>query len=181
MDQDSSQRLINDRASQEKWQCLRRNTRFLTPSFDRVDPDLNQVCSKGNFFRCRKKLLEDVSLSVRFVKHLIGTIDDVGALEWVTDPVTGESTLQEIFYITNPGYGYSRPQSQGGKFADFLVTFDPDWVADPAGWAEAHPGANPMQFNWYWSCPKAKREYYAMNVTLKKDSAITGRAGLTTR
>lgn len=119
-------------------------------SFDRIDPDLKPACQSELSFGAEKKLAENVSLSLRLVyKHLIRTIEDVGALEWVVDPQTGSKTLEEIFYITNPGYGYSRPVSQGGKFADE-----------------------------YWPCPKAKRDYYALNLSLEKKLSDRWQAGI---
>ena len=141
---------IDDRESQENGNVYAGTLDFLPPSFDRVDPDLKPVAQREISFGVEKKLMENLSLSARFVqKHLIRTIEDVGALEWVTDPETGETTLQEIFYITNPGYGYSRPISEGGKFADE-----------------------------YWRCPKAKRDYYAMNLSLEKRFSHNWQGGI---
>jgi hypothetical protein len=66
---------------------------------------------------------------VRFVyKHLIRTIEDVGFNQAGT-----------LFYTCNPGFGWTLPQKDGGRYPD-------DWYA----------------------CPKAKREYYAVNVALDK-------------
>ena len=142
--------LIDDRASQENGNTYAGTLDFLPPSFDRVDPDLKPVAQREISLGAEKKLMENVSLSLRLVqKHLIRTIEDVGALQWVTDPQTGETTLEEIFYITNPGYGYSRPVSQGGKVADE-----------------------------YWPCPKAKREYYALNLSLEKRFSNNWQGGI---
>ncbi|MGB9763950.1 MAG: carboxypeptidase regulatory-like domain-containing protein [Candidatus Saccharicenans sp.] len=142
--------LIDDRASQENGNTYAGTLDFLPPSFDRVDPSLKPVAQREISFGAEKKLMENVSLSVRLIqKHLIRTIEDVGTLQWVTDPQTGENTLEEIFYITNPGFGYSRPVSQGGKFADE-----------------------------YWPCPKAKREYYAMNISLEKRFSKNWQGGI---
>jgi hypothetical protein len=142
--------LIEDRESQENGNVYAGTLDFLPPSFDRVDPDLKPVAQREISFGVEKKLMENLSLSARFVqKHLIRTIEDVGTLEWVTDPDTGATTLQEIFYITNPGYGYSRPISEGGKFADE-----------------------------YWPCPKAKRDYYAMNLSLEKRFSHNWQGGI---
>ena len=44
-----------------------------------------------------------------------------------------------LFYTANPGYGWTLHQKDGGRFPD-------EW----------------------WSCPKAKREYYAVNLSLDK-------------
>ncbi|MDY0231763.1 MAG: TonB-dependent receptor, partial [Candidatus Saccharicenans sp.] len=124
----------DDRESQEYNNTYAGTLDYLPPSFDRIDPDLKPAAQSELSFGAEKKLTEHLSLSARLVyKHLIRTIEDVGALEWV------DETLQEIFYITNPGYGYSRPISEGGKFADE-----------------------------YWPVPKAKRDYYGMNLSLEK-------------
>ena len=66
-------------------------------------------------------------------------VEDVGALAWETDPATGETSLTENFWIVNPGFGWSLPVSQGGKFLDGR-----------------------------WPTPKAKREYRGLNVSLEK-------------
>lgn len=142
--------LLNDRASQEYNNTYAGTLDFLPPSFDRVDPSLKPACQSELSFGAEKKLMENLSLSLRLVhKHLIRTIEDVGALEWVYDPVTGSNTLQEIFYITNPGFGYSRPVSQGGKFADE-----------------------------YWPVPKAKRDYYGLNISLEKRFSDNWQGGI---
>lgn len=136
--------LLDDRPSQEANNTYAGTLDFLPPSFDRVDPDLKPAAQSEISFGAEKKLMENLSLSVRLVhKHLIRTIEDVGALEWV------DSTLQEIFYITNPGYGYSRPVSQGGKFADE-----------------------------YWPVPKAKRDYYGLNISLEKRFSNNWQGGI---
>lgn len=146
----ASSGLLDDRASQENGNTYAGTLDYLPPSFDRVDPDLKPMAQREISFGVEKKLMENVSLSARFVqKHLIRTIEDVGALEWVYDEQTGQYTLQEIFYITNPGFGYSRPVSQGGKFADE-----------------------------YWPCPKAKREYYGVNISLEKRFSNNWQGGI---
>jgi hypothetical protein len=131
---------FNDAASQAAGGPYAGTIDFLPPSFDRVDPDLKPTAQREISFGAEKKLSENLSLSVRLVnKHLLRTIEDVGVFEWVEDSETGSRTLEERFYITNPGFGYSRPVSQGGKFADE-----------------------------YWPCPKATREYYGLNISLEK-------------
>ncbi|MDH7493818.1 MAG: TonB-dependent receptor, partial [Candidatus Saccharicenans sp.] len=135
---------LDDRASQEYNNTYAGTLDYLPPSFDRIDPKLKPAAQSEISFGAEKKLMEDLSLSVRLVhKHLIRTIEDVGALEWVDD------TLREIFYICNPGYGYSLPVSQGGKFADE-----------------------------YWPVPKAKRDYYALNISLEKRFSRNWQGGL---
>ncbi len=100
------------------------------PSFDSTDPDLLPTLQTELTFGAEKKLMENVSASVRVVyKHVVRTIEDVGVLT-----AGGES-----YYTSNPGFGYSRPISQGGEFADI-----------------------------YPACPKAKREYWGVNIGLDK-------------
>jgi hypothetical protein len=107
---------------------------FLPPSFDRVDPDLKPTAQQEISLGVEKKLAESLSLSVRLVnKHLLRTIEDVGVYVMVDD------TLEQQFYVTNPGYGVSRPISEGGLFSDA-----------------------------YWPCPKATRDYYGVNLSLEK-------------
>lgn len=109
------------------------------PSFDSTDPNLKPTVQSELSFGVERKLSEFLAASVRFVyKHYIRTIEDVG----VVTP-GGES-----YYTTNPGFGYSLPESQGGKFDD---KFPP--------------------------CPKAKREYYAINFDLDKRFSNNWMAG----
>ena len=68
--------------------------------------------------------------------------------ETVTNP-DGTTNLTENFYITNPGFGWSRPVSQGGKFTDA-----------------------------YWPCPKATREYYGLNISLEKRFSNNWQGGI---
>ena len=127
---------LDDQASQTAGNTYAGTLDFLPPSFDRVDPDLKPTAQREISFGAEKKLLEDLSLSLRFVnKHLIRTIEDVGVYVWNE----ATKTLEQQFYVTNPGFGVSRPVSQGGLFTDD-----------------------------YWACPKATREYYGLNVTLEK-------------
>lgn len=100
------------------------------PSFDSTDPDLLPTLQTELTFGLERKLMENLSASVRVVyKHLVRTIEDVGVLT-----PTGES-----YYTSNPGYGYTRPVSQGGLFADI-----------------------------YPATPKAKRDYWGVNIALDK-------------
>jgi len=131
---------FDDRTSQEAGGTYAGSLDFLPPSFSRVDPNLKPTAQREISFGAEKKLNEDLSLSVRLVnKHLIRTIEDVGALAWETDPVSGVRSLTENFWIVNPGYGWSLPEAQGGKFV----------------------GDN-------WPTPKAKRDYYGLNIALEK-------------
>ncbi len=50
-----------------------------------------------------------------------------------------DGNFSEVYYTGNPGYGYATPISQGGKLLDS-----------------------------YWPIPKAKREYWGLNLTLEK-------------
>ena len=82
-------------------------------AFDTVDPDLKPMSQTEYTLGLEKKIFDNLSTSVRFVyKHLNRTIEDVGT-------ITPEG---ELYYITNPGYGYTLPISQGGKFLDIYPT-----------------------------------------------------------
>jgi hypothetical protein len=129
-----------DKASQQAGNTYAGSLDFLPPSFGRVDPNLKPTAQREISFGAEKKLTEDISLSVRLVnKSLLRTIEDVGALAWVTDPVSGVKSLEENFWIVNPGFGWSLPESKGGRFAEGL-----------------------------WPTPKAKRNYYGVNLALEK-------------
>jgi len=126
--------LLDDAASQEANNTFAGSDYFLPPSFDRVDPDLHPTSQREISFGAEKKLMENLSLSVRLVnKHLIRTIEDVGVAR-----TEGTSVYQD-FWITNPGFGVSRPVSEGGLFSDD-----------------------------FWTTPVATREYYGLNVSLEK-------------
>ena len=102
------------------------------PSFESTDPDLKPMSQREISLGVERKLMEDLSASIRVVqKHLRYAIEDVG----VFVPGVGE-----MYYTTNPGYGYSGHIGVGtGKF-------------DPS----------------YPETPKAKREYWAVNFDLDK-------------
>ena len=79
------------------------------PSFDTTDPGMKPVSQREITFGAEKKLMEELSLSVRIVnKHLLRTIEDIGVL----------TPQGEQYYNANPGYGWSLPVSLGGKFDD---------------------------------------------------------------
>ena len=100
------------------------------PSFDNTDPDLKPMSQREITLGFEKKIIENLALKVRFVqKHLRYAIEDVGVM----------TELGEMYFTTNPGYGWSRRVSEGGRFSD------------------KYPGT-----------PKAKREYYALNISLEK-------------
>jgi hypothetical protein len=134
---------LDDAASQGAGGVYAGTVDFLPPSFDRVDPDLKPTAQREISFGAEKKLVENLSLSVRLVnKHLLRTIEDVGVY------VFDGTTLEQQFYVTNPGFGVSRPVSEGGLFSDD-----------------------------YWRCPKATREYYGVNISLEKRFANNWQGG----
>jgi len=149
--------LLDDAASQENGNTYAGSINYREVSFDTVDPDLKPVGQREISFGVEKKLMEDLSLSARFVqKHLIRTIEDVGV--YVVDPETHMAS--EVYYITNPGFGWSRPESEGGKFADSVI--DPD---------------TGLEYD-YWPEPKAKREYYGLNLSLEKRFSHNWQGGI---
>ena len=131
---------LDDRASQEAGGRYVGTMDWRIPSWDTVDPDMKPVSQREISLGAEYKIAENLSLSVRGVqKHLIRTIEDIGVL-------TPEG---EMYYSANPGFGWSLPISQGGKFDDK-----------------------------YWPCPKAKREYYGMNVSLEKRFSNNWQGGI---
>jgi hypothetical protein len=103
---------------------------FRPVSLDVVDPGLKPMSQQEFTFGIEKKLLENLSGTVRLVqKNLRYAVEDVG--------VFSEGNL--AYYLTNPGYGYSRTTTEGGK-------------SDPS----------------YLECPAAKREYWGLNFSLDK-------------
>jgi hypothetical protein len=116
------------------------------PSWDTTDPSMKPVSQREISFGAEKKLSEDLALNVRLVnKHLIRTIEDIGVL----------TPAGEMYYNANPGFGWSLPISQGGRFADQTA----------AG-------------NTYWPTPKATREYYGVNVSLEKRFSNNWQGGI---
>jgi len=141
---------LDDAASQAACGPYAGTVDFLPPSFGRVDPDLKPTAQREISLGLEKKLLEDLSFSVRFVnKHLLRTIEDVGVYVKTIDPDTGATLLSQDYWIANPGFGVSRPVSQGGQFSDD-----------------------------YWSCPKATREYYGLNLSLEKRFSHNWQGGI---
>jgi hypothetical protein len=137
---------LDDPASQAAGGPYAGTVDFLPPSFDRVDPDLKPTAQREISFGAEKKLSDNVSLSLRLVnKHLLRTIEDVGVYVWNE----ADQTLEQQFYITNPGYGVSRPISQGGLFSDE-----------------------------FWPCPKATRNYYGLNLSLEKRFSNNWQGGI---
>ena len=74
---------------------------------DVVDPSLKPMSQQEISFGVEKKLVENLSATVRLVqKHLRYAIEDVGVIGG------GDIT----YYEANPGYGYSRSTADGGRF-----------------------------------------------------------------
>ncbi len=110
------------------------------PSFDTTDTQLKPTAQSELTFGVEKMVMENLSASVRVAyKHLIRTIEDVGVL----------TPAGEEYFTANPGYGWTLPESEGGKFDDAFPT-----------------------------CPKAKREYWAVNFNLDKRFSNNWLAGL---
>jgi hypothetical protein len=138
--------LLDDAVSQAAGGVYRGTMNWRLPSWDTTDPSMKPVSQREISFGAEKKLTEDLSLSVRLVqKHLIRTIEDIGVL-------TPEG---ELYYNANPGFGWSLPIAQGGRFAD----------TTEAG-------------NAYWPTPKAKREYYGMNLSFEKRFSHNWQGGI---
>jgi len=113
----------------------RGSTNYRSQYWSYLDPDLKPMSQSEMTFGLEKKLSDDLSLSARGTwRKLIRTIDDVG----IQVP-NAEGSFDEIYKITNPGYGFSRPISQGGLMSDD-----------------------------FWPCPKAYRDYKALNLSLEK-------------
>ena len=114
-------------------------------AFETIDPNLKPVVQSETSFGVEKKITEEISFSARGVyKHLIRTIEDVGVLE-----ADAEGNMSEMYYQANPGFGYARPVSHGGKLLDK-----------------------------FWPTPKAKREYLALNITLEKRFSNNWQGGI---
>ncbi len=140
---------LNDATSQGAGGHYAGTMDFLPPSFNRVDPNLKPTAQREISFGAEKKLLEDLSVSLRFVnKHLIRTIEDVG-VQVVTQNPDGTTDVSQDFWIANPGYGVTRPQSEGGEFSDL-----------------------------FWRCPRATREYFGLNVSLEKRFSHNWQGGI---
>jgi hypothetical protein len=127
---------------------------YLPPSLNRVDPAIKPTSQREISFGAEKKLIEDLSLSVRFVnKHLIRTIEDVGVF-------TREgTTMFQDFWVTNPGFGVSRQISDGGRLEDTFTDPGPD---NQFGTAD-----DGLTYD-LWPCAKATREYMGLNISLEK-------------
>ncbi|MCX6556147.1 MAG: TonB-dependent receptor [Candidatus Aminicenantes bacterium] len=118
------------------WSMLtfRAFTDYRAQYWDGLDPDIKPMAQSEMSLGIEKKISDDLSFSARGTwRQLIRTIDDVGIV------VPFEGGYNEVYNITNPGYGLSRPISQGGNMPDD-----------------------------YWPTPKAQRDYKALNLALDK-------------
>jgi hypothetical protein len=107
--------------------------------FLRTDPDLKPMSQQEIVFGAEKKIMENVAVTFRVVnKHLRYAVEDVVNL------IPGAR-----IFICNPGYGWSRFISEGGKLSDD-----------------------------YMPCPKAKREYWAVNLGIEKKFSNNWWAGI---
>ncbi len=117
---------------------------FRAPVFDAIDPGMKPFTQREISLGAEKKLMEDMSLSVRLVnKKVLSAIEDVGFV------FPGE----EHFYFTNPGSDFIKQ-----KFEEFI---DQGLLL---------PGTP--------ATPKAKRDYYAMNLSLEKRFSHNWQGGL---
>lgn len=158
-----------DRTSQEAGGHYIGSLDFLPPSFGRVDPNLKPTAQREISFGAEKKLNDDLSVSARFVnKHLIRTIEDVGVWQVVNNE-DGTTSWTENFYVANPGYGWSLPESQGGKFADTYTDPGPDDEIGTADDGLTYP---------LWPTPKATRNYYGVNIALEKRFSHNWQGGI---
>jgi hypothetical protein len=145
---------LDDAVNQEAGNTYAGSMYYLPPSFDRVDPDLKPTAQREVSLGVEKKLAENLSLSVRFVnKHLIRTIEDVGVFR-----LEG-TTMYQDYWVTNPGFGVSRPISEGGFLEDTWTDPGPDGRFGTADDGETYD---------LWPCAKATREYYGLNVSFEK-------------
>ena len=131
---------INDRASQEDGNRYVFSRDWRYNSFDTTDGTMKPTSQREFTFGLEKKLNDDLSVSARLVqKHLIWTIEDVGTLD---------AYGNEYYYLSNPGRGFARPTTQGGKM-------DPN----------------------VWPTPRAKREYWGLNLSIEKRFSNNWQAG----
>ncbi len=152
--------VLSDEASQKAGNTYAGYMDYLPPSLNRVDPDIKPTAQREISFGAEKKLAEDISISARFVqKHLIRTIEDVGVYIYTYSP-SGAVSVSQDFWVCNPGYGVSRPVSQGGKFIL-------DWNSTPGDPSDD-----------YWPCPKATRDYIGLNISLEKKFSRNWQGGI---
>jgi len=136
---------ITNKTDQAACGTYKGSRNWRTTSWDTTEPNMLPVAQSEFSFGAEKKLTEELSFSARGVyKHLIRTIEDVGVL--LKD---AQGNYSEQYYIANPGFGWTLPVSQGGRFSDD-----------------------------FWPCPKAKREYYSLNLTLEKRFSNNWQGGI---
>jgi len=108
---------ITDRANQERTDLgnlYKGTVDWRIPSLDTTDPDMKPVSQREISFGAEKKLMENISLSVRLVnKSLLWTIEDIGV-------ATPEG---ELYYQANPGSKY-----MNDVYLEFL---GPDYPLSP--------------------------------------------------
>jgi hypothetical protein len=86
---------------------LLRTVDYAAVSLDIADPNIKPMSQQEISFGVEKKLMENLSATVRLVqKHLRYAIEDVGVI----------SGTDITWYLANPGYGYSRSTADGGRF-----------------------------------------------------------------
>lgn len=135
---------INNKTDQAAGGTYMGSRNWRHTAFQTIDPNLKPVAQSELSFGADKKVSEDISVGARLVyKHLIRTIEDVGVLEY-----DAEGNVSESYYQANPGFGYTLPESKGGKMLDT-----------------------------YWPCPKAKREYWGLNLSIEKRFSNNWQAG----
>ena len=131
---------VKDKASQVAGNRYIFSRDWRTNSFDTTDPTMKPTSQREFTFGIEKKLNDDFSFSARLVqKHLIWSIEDVGTLD---------AYGNEYYYLTNPGRGFARPTTEGGKM-------DPN----------------------VWPTPRAKREYWGLNLSIEKRFSDNWQAG----
>ncbi len=138
-------KLMPDGSRDYSMLTFRYSTDYRAQSWDTLDPNIKPMAQTELTFGIEKKLSDDLSLSTRGTwRNLLRTIDDIG-----TQVPNASGGYDEIYYIANPGFGYARPISQGGK-----LNSD------------------------YWPTPKAQRDYKALNISLEKRMSNNWMGGL---
>ena len=161
--------VLDDAAAQEAGNTYAGSMDYLPPSFDRVDPDLKPTSQREISFGVEKKLWEATSLSIRVVnKHLIRTIEDVGV--WRTEEnADGTFRVYQDWWIANPGFGVTKPISEGGQFIETWTDPGPD---NRFGTAD-----DGLTYD-LWQCPEATRDYWGVNVAFEKRFSDNWQGGL---
>jgi hypothetical protein len=117
---------------------------FRAPIFDAIDPGMKPFTQREISLGLEKKLMEDMSLSVRLVnKKVLYAIEDIGVI----------LPNEEFYYFTNPGSEFNKQKFEEYRQSGVLLPGTPD-------------------------TPKAKRDYYAMNLSLEKRFSHNWQGGL---